>query len=64
MGGFNLEIIKSILEVFFMGRKTKYSTELKLEIVKRYLKEKSNISLCNEYRIPYGKGKTMKMLML
>ena len=42
-----------------MGRKTKYSKELKLETVKRYLKGESNISLCNEYRIPYRKGKTI-----
>ena len=42
-----------------MGRKTKYSKELKLETVKRYLKWESNISLCDEYRIPYRKGKTI-----
>ena len=42
-----------------MGRKAKYSKELKLETVKRYLKGESNISLCNEYRIPYRKGKTI-----
>ena len=42
-----------------MGRKTKYSKELKLETVKRYLKGESNISLCDEYRIPYRKGKTI-----
>ena len=42
-----------------MERKTKYSKELKLETVKRYLKGESNISLCNEYRIPYRKGKTI-----
>lgn len=42
-----------------MGRKTKYSKELKLEIVKRYLKGESNILLCNEYKIPYGHGKTI-----
>lgn len=32
-----------------MGRKAKYSKELKLEIVKRYLKGESAISLVNEY---------------
>jgi transposase-like protein len=42
-----------------MGRKARYSKELKLETVKRYLKGESNISLCNEYRIPYRKGKTI-----
>lgn len=35
-----------------MGRKAKYSKELKLEIVKRYLKGESVISLANEYCIP------------
>ena len=42
-----------------MGRKAKYSKKLKLEIVKRYLNGESNVSLCNEYRIPYRKGKTI-----
>ena len=32
-----------------MGRKAKYSKELKLEIVKRYLKGEAAISLANEY---------------
>lgn len=32
-----------------MGRKAKYSKELKLEIVKRYLKGESSISLAKEY---------------
>lgn len=32
-----------------MGRKVKYSKELKLEIVKRYLNGESAISLANEY---------------
>ena len=32
-----------------MGRKAKYSKELKLEIVKRYLNGESAISLANEY---------------
>lgn len=32
-----------------MGRKAKYSKEFKLEIVKRYLKGESAISLANEY---------------
>ena len=35
-----------------MGRKAKYSKELKLEIVKRYLKGESAISLANEYGMP------------
>ena len=35
-----------------MGRKAKYSKELKLEIVKRYLKGESAISLVNEYGLP------------
>ena len=35
-----------------MGRKIKYNKELKLEIVKRYLKGESSISLVNEYGIP------------
>ena len=34
-----------------MGRKTKYSKELKLEIVKRYLKGESPSVLANEYCI-------------
>ena len=34
-----------------MGRKAKYSKEFKLEIVKRYLKGESAISLGNEYRM-------------
>ena len=42
-----------------MGRKAKYSKELKLEIIERYLKGESNISLCNEYNIPYRNGKTI-----
>jgi len=37
-----------------MGRKAKYSKELKLEIVKRYLKGESAISLANEYGMPYS----------
>ena len=36
-----------------MGRKAKYSKELKLEIVKRYLKGESAISLANEYGMSY-----------
>ena len=35
-----------------MGRKAKYSKELKLEIVKRYLKGESAIHLVNEYGMP------------
>ena len=37
-----------------MGRKAKYSKELKLEIVKRYLKGESAISLANEYGMSYN----------
>ena len=37
-----------------MGRKAKYSKELKLEIVKRYLKGESAISLANEYDMSYN----------
>lgn len=35
-----------------MGRKVKYSKELKLEIVKRYLKGESAAYLGNEYKLP------------
>lgn len=35
-----------------MGRKAKYSKELKLEIVKRYLKGESASALVNVYRMP------------
>ena len=46
------KIIESLLwRYFFMGRKTKYSKELKLEIVKRYLKGESPSVLANEYCI-------------
>jgi hypothetical protein len=34
-----------------MGRKAKYSKELKLEIVKRYLKGESASALANEYAL-------------
>ena len=44
-----------------MGRKARFSKELKLEIVKRYLKGESNISLCREYNISYGHGNTILM---
>ena len=37
-----------------MGRKAKYSKEIKLEIVKRYLKGESAISLANEYGMSYN----------
>ena len=41
-----------------MSRKAKYSNELKLEIVKRYLKGESASLLANEYGLPlsYGDG--------
>jgi transposase-like protein len=35
-----------------MGRKIKYSKELKLEIVKRYLNGESASALANEYELP------------
>lgn len=35
-----------------MGRKVKYSKELKLEIVKKYLKGESATALVNEYKMP------------
>ena len=35
-----------------MRKQTKYSKELKLEIIKRYLKGESSILLANEYRMP------------
>ena len=35
-----------------MGRKVKYSKELKLEIVKRYLNGESSNALANEYELP------------
>lgn len=35
-----------------MGRKAKYSKEIKLEIIKRYLKGESAISLTNVYNMP------------
>lgn len=37
-----------------MGRKAKYSKELKLKIVKRYLKGESASSLANEYGMSYS----------
>jgi transposase-like protein len=39
-----------------MGRKTKYSKEFKLEIVKRYLKGESASLLANEYSIGEKSG--------
>ena len=47
-------IVSLLLRYFFMGRKAKYSKELKLEIVKRYLKGESAISLANEYGMTYS----------
>lgn len=35
-----------------MGRKAKYSKELKIEIIKRYLNGESALSLANEYNMP------------
>lgn len=39
MGIRDLQIIVNLLWRFFMSRKAKYSKELKLEIIKRYLME-------------------------
>ena len=48
-----LQIIVSLLwRYFFIGRKVKYSKELKLEIVKKYLKGESATALVNEYKMP------------
>ncbi len=35
-----------------MSRKLKYSKELKIEIIKRYLNGESATSLANEYKMP------------
>ena len=44
MGIRNLQIIVSLLwRCFFMEKKAKYSKELKLEIIKRYLKGESSV---------------------
>ena len=37
-----------------MGRKVKYSKDLKLEIIQRYLKGESAIQLANKYNMPSG----------
>lgn len=42
-----------------MGRKARYSKELKIEIVKRYLNGESPILLANEYGIIGTNGKTL-----
>ena len=55
------KIIVSLLWRFFMGRKAKYSKELKLEIIKRYIKGESITALANEYGLPkYGKNQIFK----
>ena len=43
-----------------MGRKVKYSKELKLEIVKRYLKGESGSSLANEYDMPKSMAENIR----
>ena len=43
-----------------MSRKSKYSKELKLEIIKRYLKGESPATLSNEYNLP----KTYKSMII
>jgi transposase-like protein len=43
-----------------MGRKAKYSKELKLKIVKRYLKGESAISLANEYGMPKSMAENIR----
>lgn len=42
-----------------MGRKAKYSKELKLKIVKRYLKGESAAALANEYEMPASMESTI-----
>ena len=43
-----------------MGRKAKYSKELKLEIVKRYLKGESPSALANEYVMPKSMAENIR----
>lgn len=43
-----------------MGRKSKYSKEMKLEIVKRYLKGESATALANEYGMSRGMNDTIR----
>ncbi|MBR4496582.1 MAG: transposase, partial [Acholeplasmatales bacterium] len=43
-----------------MGRKIKYSKELKLEIVKRYLNGESRSSLANEYGLPKSMAENIR----
>ena len=40
-----------------MSRKLKYSKELKIEIIKRYLNGESATSLANEYNMPVAQLK-------
>lgn len=42
-----------------MSRKIKYCKELKLEIVRRYLKDESSSALANEYSIENSQYKSM-----
>ena len=43
-----------------MGRKIKYSKELKLEIVRRYLKGESALLLANEYGMPKSMAESIR----
>ena len=61
MGIRNLQIIVSLLwRCFFMEKKAKYSKELKLEIIKRYLKGESSVKLANEYEMSNMSGDIRK----
>ena len=60
MGIRDLQIIVSLLWRFFMEKKAKYSKELKLEIVKRYLKGESSVKLANEYEMSNMSGDIRK----
>lgn len=42
-----------------MGRKAKYNKELKLKIIKRYLKGESSSALANEYNMPNSMSNTI-----
>ena len=45
-------VSKSILEIFFMGRKVKYDKELKLIVIEEYLSDKYSLEgLANKYNI-------------
>lgn len=44
-----------------MGRKAKYSKELKLELIKRYMRGESVTSLTNEYGLPKSTGNKIRL---